>query len=85
MDKKAGVDPLGFVKKYPGRFCSYHVKDADINLDQTTVGEGIIDFESILKENKTTGIQYVFVEDERTDSPIENVKNGYNHLKSLNY
>jgi sugar phosphate isomerase/epimerase len=83
--KKAGVDPLGFVQKYPGRFCSYHVKDADMNLDQTTVGDGIIDFESILKENSKTGVEFVFVEDERTDTPIENVKNGYNHVKNLNY
>ncbi len=83
--KKAGVDPLGFVQKYPGRFCSYHIKDADMELNQTTVGEGIIDFESVLKENSTTGVQYVFVEDERTDTPIENVKKGYEYLNKLNY
>lgn len=83
--KKAGVDPLEYIKKYPGRFCSYHIKDANKDLDQTTIGTGIIDFESILAENKKAGIQYVFVEDERLNTPLENAKDGFNYLKGIEF
>lgn len=83
--KKAGVDPLTYIEKYPGRFCSYHIKDANEELDQTDIGSGLVDFESILAKNKEAGIQYVFVEDERTNSPMENVETGFNYLKNLDY
>lgn len=83
--KKAGLDPLTFIQKYPGRFCSYHVKDADADLNQVGVGEGIIDFAAIFAENKTAGVEYLFVEDERTQDPLEQIKSGYNHLKNLDY
>lgn len=82
---KAGVDPIEFIQKYPGRFVSYHVKDANEALDQTTVGEGIIDFASILALNEEVGIQYVFIEDERTETPMINVEAGHEFLKNLNY
>lgn len=82
---KAGVDPLAYIQKYPGRFCSYHIKDANQDLDQTTVGTGIIDFESILAENETAGVQYVFVEDEREETPLQNVEKGYEYLKNLDF
>jgi len=82
---KAGVDPLEYIEKYPGRFCSYHIKDANEALDQTTVGTGIIDFKAILSKNERAGIQYVFVEDERTETPLENVKKGYEYLKNLDF
>lgn len=81
--RKAGVDPLEFIKKYPGRFLSYHVKDADNNLDQTTVGEGIIPFAEIFKLNNISGIDYIFVEDERTETPIQNISSGLTYLKTL--
>ena len=82
--EKAGYNPLEFIQKYPGRFCSYHVKDADENLDQTDIGTGIIDFAAILND-KDAGIEYVFIEDERTETPLENIKVGHDFLKNLDY
>ncbi len=82
---KAGVDPIAYINKYPGRFCSYHIKDANNDLDQTDIGTGIVDFESILALNEKAGIQYVFVEDERTDNPFQNVEIGLQYLKSLDF
>jgi sugar phosphate isomerase/epimerase len=80
---RAGVDALAFVKEYPGRFMSYHVKDANIELEQTTVGTGIIPFEDIFELNETSGVDFLFVEDERTDDPLKNVENALLYLKSL--
>ncbi len=83
--KYAGVDPIPYIEKYPGRFCSYHIKDANEELEQTDIGTGLVDFEAILAKNEEAGIQYVFVEDERTDSPLANVEKGLNFLKSIDY
>jgi sugar phosphate isomerase/epimerase len=79
----AGVDPLAYIEKYPGRFCSYHIKDANEALDQTDIGTGIVDFESIFALNEKAGIQYVFVEDERVETPLSNVEIGYEFLKNI--
>ncbi|MCG8373823.1 MAG: sugar phosphate isomerase/epimerase [Balneolales bacterium] len=83
--KKAGFDPVEFISKYPGRFCSYHIKDANEDLDQTTIGAGIIDFETILSKNAESGIKYVFIEDERTDDPLANIKAGHDYLRSISF
>ena len=81
--RKAGVDPLEFIQKYPGRFMSYHVKDANSNLDQTTVGEGIIPFPEIFALNEISGVDYLFVEDERTETPIQNIESALSYLNNL--
>lgn len=82
---KAGHDPMELINKYPGRFNSFHVKDADSDLNQTTVGTGIIDFKTILENRDKAGIKYFFVEDERTDDPVANIKGAFDNLQKLDY
>ena len=82
---KAGVDPVKFIEKHPGRFCSFHVKDAAEDLEQTTVGQGIIDFESIFEIKSKAGISHYFVEDERTDSPFANIEGAFNYLNQADF
>lgn len=79
--RKAGRDPLSWLNSYPDRFKLFHIKDADEQLDQTTVGEGIIDFEAILKAFDSGSIDHAFIEDERTVSPLENLRKAYDHIK----
>ncbi len=81
--KKGGYEPLDLINKYPGRFSLFHVKDANANLDQTTVGEGIIDFQSIFNQKDKAGLEYYFVEDERTDDPFGNLTKAYKHINTL--
>lgn len=71
---KGGYDPVKLVEKYPGRITLFHVKDADKDLEETTVGKGIIDFEEVFNAAKKGSLEYYFVEDERVDSPFENLK-----------
>lgn len=82
---KGGADPKELINKYPGRFALYHVKDADDSLNQTTVGTGIIDFESILKMKEVSGNENFFVEDERTDDPFANLQGALDYLNSIEY
>ena len=83
--RKAGFEPLEFLAKHPGRYTSYHVKDANTDLDQTTVGTGIIDYDTLLAKNGEVGIKYVFVEDERTDDPLANIKAAHDYLENLTF
>ncbi len=82
---RAGHDPMKIINKYPGRFMGFHIKDANEELDQTTIGTGIVDFKTILENQQISGYEYYFVEDERTDAPLKNVRAGHDYLRSLEF
>ena len=82
---KGGYDPINLLKKFPGRIKLLHVKDATPELEGTTVGKGIIDFEAIFKVGKKDAVEYYFVEDERTDAPFKNIKADYEFISSQKY
>lgn len=83
--KKGGMDPMDLINKYPGRFSLFHVKDANEALEQTTLGTGIIDFKTILSNADKAGLEYYFVEDERTDDPLANMKANFEYISNLEY
>lgn len=80
-----GTDPMDLINKYPGRFKSFHVKDSNPELEQTTVGTGVIDFASIFGIKETAGMQHYFVEDERTDDPFSNLQGAYTYLTQADF
>ncbi len=54
------VNPVDYFKKYPGRFELWHIKDKE------EIGaSGMMDFESMWKERKISGMKYGVVEVER--------------------
>ncbi|RYU95908.1 sugar phosphate isomerase/epimerase family protein [Emticicia agri] len=63
---KAGVDPVDYFKKYPGRFKMWHVKDMDSQERFAPVGQGKIDFKRILAHKKLSGMKYYIVEQDQT-------------------
>ena len=63
---KAGVDPVDYMKKYPGRFKVWHVKDMDTQERFAPVGQGTIDFKRILAQKKVSGMEYYIVEQDQT-------------------
>ena len=81
---KGGHDPIKFMAKYPGRFSCFHIKDADKDLEGATVGKGIIDFAAIFASNKKH-LRYYFVEDERTDAPMKNIRAAYKYLSGAKF
>lgn len=82
---KAGRDPLSLFAQYPGRFTMWHVKDMD-NTEKksfTEVGNGVIDFAAIFKQQKQSGLQYFFVEqDICPGSPFDSIEKSITYLKS---
>lgn len=73
---KAGQNPIEIIKKYPGRFQLFHMKDMFTNeapffttdgvSDFAPVGAGVIDFKSILAVKDIAGMKYMIVEQDST-------------------
>lgn len=81
---KAGMDPIVLFNQHPGRFPLMHLKDMDKTEEKafTEVGNGVIDFKTILKHQKTAGLKYFFVEQDKCPgSPIDSITQSYNYIK----
>jgi sugar phosphate isomerase/epimerase len=84
----AGVDPLEYFKKYPGRFELWHVKDMEKNeaRDFAPVGTGTIDFQRIFAMKELAGMQYFFVEQDQCKiDPFDSVEISYDNLLKIAY
>ena len=84
----AGVDPVDYIIKYPGRFELWHVKDMENNpeKDFAPVGKGIIDFNRIFSKKDLAGMEYFFVEqDECKIDPLDSVHISYKNLLKIAY
>jgi sugar phosphate isomerase/epimerase len=84
----AGIDPLEYFRRYPGRFALWHVKDMENNpeKDFAPVGAGIIDFEVIFSQEDLAGMDYFFVEqDECKIDPFDSVRISYENLLKIAY
>jgi sugar phosphate isomerase/epimerase len=73
---KAGVDPVEYFNKYPGRFPLWHVKDMERGSEQfAEIGRGVIDFDRIFAARETAGLKHWFVEQDQTSiEPFESLK-----------
>ncbi len=69
-------DPVKYLKMYPGRTQSIHVKDRDAEHNQVLVGEGILPFEEIFELCETIGgTEWYIVEyEDKAVPPLEAVK-----------
>jgi len=91
---KAGQDPVEIIKKYPGRFQLFHMKDMYTKqepfyttngvTDFAPVGEGIIDFKRILAEKETAGMKYLIVEQDQTKDgkPFDAIKTSIDNINN---
>lgn len=84
---KAEADPLAYFNKAPGRFKSWHVKDMDDQGRFAPVGKGSIDFANILKHKDQAGLEYYFVEQDRTfeQTPMKAVKISHDALSAIGF
>lgn len=85
---KGGASPVGYFKKYPGRFHLLHVKDMDATPKHyfTEVGRGVIDFKTIFAHSGAAGVRHYFVEqDETPGSPFDSLKVSIDYLRRLEF
>jgi len=91
---KAGQDPVEIIKKYPGRFELFHMKDMFTNEapyfttvgvnDFAPVGEGVLDFKRILDVKDIAGMKYLVVEQDlsREGAPFTDIQTSLINLKT---
>lgn len=81
----AGVDPLAYIAKYPGRQPLMHLKelaaDGKANVE---IGSGVIDFSALIKAGKELGTtRFVVEQEEYTVPPLESCKASLDALLKL--
>jgi sugar phosphate isomerase/epimerase len=84
---KAGIDPVAYFKKHPGRFPLWHVKDMEKGSEQfAEVGYGIINFDRIFEARQVAGLKYWFVEQDQTSrDPFESLAMSRDYILKMNY
>lgn len=80
---KAGLNPVDFFARQPGRFPLWHVKDMDKAGAFADVGKGTLDFKAIFAKADQAGLRHAFVERDQTDDRIETIRQGFSALTSL--
>lgn len=80
--KHSGHDPVAYLKKYPKRFFTLHLKDrakgtkgnvtgrADVETN-VVLGTGDVNIKGVMKAAKKAGIKYAFIEDESSRSTVQ--------------
>ena len=81
----AGKDPLDYFKKYPGRFPLWHLKDMDMNEKQSTeFGKGGLDIAAMMANQKVSGVQHIFIEQEEyTSGPLKSMVHNMGFMKKF--
>ena len=84
---RAGADPMAYFEKYPDRFKLWHVKDMAKDGRFAPVGQGTIDFRTILKGKEKAGMVGYFVEQDQTfdKKPLEAIKISHSALKEIGF
>lgn len=82
---KGGADPAALIRQYAGRVPITHLKDMTGDSRQTfaEVGEGTLDWPSILAASQAAQVEWHCVEQDRCDRPpLESVRLSLQHLHS---
>lgn len=91
--KNSGQNPAEWLRKYPNRFLTLHLKDrklgtpdnvtarADVETN-VVLGTGDVDIAAVMEAAKETGIKYAFIEDESSRS-LQQVPESLAYLKKL--
>ncbi|MDR3260477.1 MAG: sugar phosphate isomerase/epimerase [Tannerella sp.] len=81
---KGGQSAVEYIKKYPGRYLVYHVKDMNpADRSFACVGSGHINFAEIFGLNKTAGVKHFIVEHDKPENPEECVASSAHYLLNL--
>jgi glucose/arabinose dehydrogenase/sugar phosphate isomerase/epimerase/type 1 glutamine amidotransferase len=81
-----GVDPVDLIKRNPGRFSLFHVKDMAADGSFADVGEGTINFARIFAYSEMAGVDYYFTEnDNPTPDGVSSACDSYANLSKIRY
>ncbi len=87
----AGVDPLAYMDKHPGRFKLVHVKDmtklANGEHESCVIGKGTIDYKNMLSKVAKRGVKHMIVEQESYTgtNELDAAKDDAAYMKTLKW
>ena len=76
--------PAELIKKQPGRFVMWHIKDMDkVSRDYTELGNGSIDYTKLLPDPKESGLEYYYLEQggNFANSPMQSITDSATYFK----
>lgn len=87
----AGESPEAWMRKYPNRFRLSHIKDrsktapASEKFASCTLGEGSIDYASLIKTAKLQGMRYLIVEQEKYEgtTPLKSSEDNARYMNKM--
>jgi sugar phosphate isomerase/epimerase len=91
----AGLDPVGYLTRYPERYVMLHLKDLKrehipntaLEMAGTEVGSGIIDWKRLLAAADVAAVKGFYVEQEPpfAHSSLDSIKISYDYLRNLTF
>jgi sugar phosphate isomerase/epimerase len=80
-----GADPVAYLKKYPGRSVTVHIKEFSKTNKNAMIGEGDVQWQQILRLCRTVGGTKWFIIEEEKDAypPIEGVEISLKNFKKV--
>lgn len=79
----AGVDPVAYFKRYPGRFRMTHLKDRTADGKIAIPGMGVEDFPRLIAASRAAGIEHAFVEFDQPTDALREIGGAWNYLTAL--
>lgn len=86
-----GGDPAAWILKYPGRQPLLHLKDMIVTPERelrfAEIGEGNLNWKSILQAAETVGVRYMLVEQDNCygGNPFDALATSYRNLTAMGY
>lgn len=79
----AGVDPVAYLERFPGRYRMTHLKDRTADGRVTIPGMGVEDFPRLIAASHKAGIEHAFVEFDQPTDPLHEVTAAWDYLVRL--
>jgi len=81
---RAGADPVAYLDRHQDRFPLFHLKDGTPTEGiETDLGEGTVDFVSILSHLRDFGAHDFVIERDQQPDPVRTANVSYDYLRSL--
>jgi sugar phosphate isomerase/epimerase len=84
--KRGGEEPVEYLRRLHGRCPLLHIKDMEPGEEQffAEVGEGVLDFDTILREAEAAGTEWLVVEqDAGRRAPFESIAISFRNLQKM--
>lgn len=86
---RCGISPAWQLREFGERLLGVHLRDLThvarglkVNAKNCPVGEGVIDFSSVIMAAEKVGAEYLVIE-EKTDTPYENIEKSYQNIGKI--